>query len=149
MMFAEMLCYYASIGVTAFERLEKFYQTYGYYKDLSGSVMYKGLDGMEKMSAIMNAIRQNAPETLGGIKVEYVSDFTKGTRVYTDGRVEQLPQAKTNVIFFGLGDTDWACVRPSGTEPKLKYYISIGEPTMESAEKKANAILKDVKALIE
>ncbi len=149
MMFAEMLCYYASIGVTAFERLEKVYQTYGYYKDLSGSVTYKGLDGMEKMSAIMDSIRKDAPKTLGGINVEYVSDFTKGTRVYVDGRVEQLPQAKTNVIFFGLGDTDWACVRPSGTEPKLKYYISIGEPSMKDAEKKANAILKDVKALIE
>lgn len=149
MMFAEMLCYYASIGVTAFEKLDLIYKTYGYYKDLSGSVMYKGLDGMAKMSAIMDSIRKNAPTTLGGIKVEYVSDFTKGTRVYVDGRVEDLPQAKTNVIFFGLGDTDWACVRPSGTEPKLKYYISIGEPTMEDAEKKANAILKDVKALIE
>lgn len=149
MMFAEMLCYYASIGVTAFERLDKIYKTYGYYKDLSGSVMYKGLDGMEKMSAIMDSIRRDAPKTLGGVKVEYVSDFTKGTRVYVDGRVEKLPQAKTNVIFFGLGDTDWACVRPSGTEPKLKYYISIGEPSMEDAEKKANAILKDVKALIE
>ncbi len=149
MTFAEMLCYYAQIGVTAFERLEAIYKKYGYYKDLSGSVTYKGLDGMAKMSAIMDEIRANAPKTLGGIKVEYVSDFTKGTRVYVDGRVEKLPQAKTNVIFFGLGDTDWACVRPSGTEPKLKYYISIGEPTMEGAEKKANAILKDVKALIE
>lgn len=149
MMFAEMLCYYASIGTTALDRLEKVYEKYGYYKDLSGSVTYKGLDGMEKMSAIMDAVRKDTPSTLGGIKVEYVSDFTKGTKVYTDGKTEKLPQAKTNVIFFGLGDTDWACIRPSGTEPKLKYYISIGEPTMESAEKKANAILKDVKALIE
>ncbi len=148
MMFAEMICYYASIGVTAFERLEAIYKTYGYYKDLSSSVVYKGLDGMAQMGAIMERIRQNPPKTLGGVKVEYVSDFIKGTKLYVDGREEKLPQAKTNAIFFGLGDTDWACVRPSGTEPKLKYYISIGEPTMQQAENKAKAVCKDIEELI-
>ncbi len=148
MTFAEMICYYASIGVTALEKLEQIYQKYGYYKDIGSSVVYKGLDGMAKMSAIMDEIRANPPKTLGGIKVEYVSDFIKGTKLYSDGREEKLPQAKTNAIFFGLGDTDWACVRPSGTEPKLKYYISIGERTMIGAEEKANAICEDIKELI-
>ena len=148
MLFAEMVCYWASIGKSVLDRLNEIYVKYGYYKDFSSSVMYKGLDGMQKMSAIMDKIRALKVESLGGIKVEYISDFRKGTKEYADGRVEQLPQAKTNVVFFGLGDTDWACVRPSGTEPKLKYYISIGEPTMASAEKKVQAVKEDIEKLV-
>lgn len=148
MLFAEMVCYYASIGISVLDRLNEIYSKYGYYKDFSSSVAYKGLDGMEKMSAIMDKIRELKVEELGGIKVQYISDFRKGTKEYTDGRVEKLPQAKTNVVFFGLGDTDWACVRPSGTEPKLKYYISIGEPTMADAEKKAQAVKEDIEKLV-
>ena len=148
MLFAEMVCYYSSIGKSVLERLEEIYTKYGYYKDYSSSVTYKGLDGMQKMSAIMDKIRELKVSELGGIKVEYISDFRKGTKEYVDGRVEKLPQAKTNVVFFGLGGTDWACVRPSGTEPKLKYYISIGEPTMAEAEKKAQAVKEDIEKLV-
>ena len=148
MLFAEMVCYYSSIGISVLDRLEEIYRKYGYYKDYSSSVMYTGLDGMEKMSAIMDKIRELKVSELGGIKVQYISDFRKGTKEYFDGRVEKLPQAKTNVVFFGLGDTDWACVRPSGTEPKLKYYISIGEPTMADAEKKVQAVKEDIEKLV-
>ncbi|MBQ2715060.1 MAG: phospho-sugar mutase, partial [Clostridia bacterium] len=148
MLFAEMICYYKYVGVSALDRLEKIYQTYGYYKDYSNSVMYKGLDGMQQMADIMDKIRELKPQTLGGVKVEYISDFRKGLREYCDGRVEKLEQAKTNVVFFGLGDTDWACVRPSGTEPKLKYYISIGEPTMEKAVAKCEAVKADIEAMV-
>lgn len=148
MLFAEMVCYYSSIGISVLDRLDEIYKKYGYYKDFSSSIMYKGLDGMEKMSAIMDKIRALKVDELGGIKVQYISDFRKGTKEYLDGRIEQLPQAKTNVVFFGLGDTDWACVRPSGTEPKLKYYISIGEPTMAEAEAKVNAVKEDIEKLV-
>lgn len=148
MLFAEMICYYKYIGVSALDRLDAIYKKYGYYKDYSNSVMYTGLDGMQKMSDIMDKIRELKPSTLGGVKVEYISDFRKGTKEYADGRVEDLPQAKTNVVFFGLGESDWACVRPSGTEPKLKYYISIGEPTMEMAEKKCEAVKNDIEKMV-
>lgn len=148
MLFAEMICYYKYIGVSALDRLDAIYKKYGYYKDYSNSVMYTGLDGMQKMSEIMDKIRELKPSALGGVKVEYISDFRKGVREYADGRVEDLPQAKTNVVFFGLGESDWACVRPSGTEPKLKYYISIGEPTMEMAEKKCEAVKNDIEKMV-
>lgn len=148
MLFAEMICYYKSIGVSALDRLDAIYAKYGYYKDYSNSVMYKGLDGMQKMADIMDKIRELKPQSLGGVTVEYISDFRKGTREYRDGRVEKLEQAKTNVVFFGLGDTDWACVRPSGTEPKLKYYISIGEPTMEKAAAKCEAVKADIEKMV-
>ena len=148
MLFAEMICYYKHIGVSALERLDAIYKKYGYYKDYSSSVMYTGLDGMQKMSEIMDKIRALKVEKLGNVTVEYISDFRKGTKEYRDGRVEQLPQAKTNVVFFGLGDTDWACVRPSGTEPKLKYYISIGEPSMESAVAKCEAVKADIEKMV-
>ena len=144
MLFAEMLAYYKSHGVSVLERLDEIYKKYGYYKDLSVSVVYKGLDGMQIMADKMEVVKALNPETLGGYEVVAISDFSKGTKRYKDGRVENLPQAKSNVVKFFFANGDWCCIRPSGTEPKLKYYISASASSMAEAEKKFDLIAKDL-----
>lgn len=144
MLFAEMLAYYKSKGVSVLERLEEIYRKYGYYKDLSISVVYKGLDGMQIMADKMEVVKALNPTTLGGYKVVAVSDFSKGTKTHIDGKVEPLPQAKSNVVKFFFENGDWCCVRPSGTEPKLKYYISASAPTMAEAQRKFDNIAQEL-----
>ena len=149
MLFAELVCYYKSIGKTLYEVLQEIYAELGYYYDYSTSVMYPGLDGMAKMKRIMDGLRADSPKILGGLPVIYFSDFESGYKVFSDGSREKLPQAKSNVVYFGFANGDWACARPSGTEPKLKYYISVHDNTAEKAEAKGRAVAEELKALLD
>ena len=142
MLFAEMVCYYKSRGISVVERLNAIYEAVGYYYDKTVSTYYKGLNGMDKMAAMMEKLRTEKVDSLGGITVEYVSDYRARQKTYRDGTTEPLPQGSTNAMYFGF-DCGWVCARPSGTEPKLKYYISVGGKTMAEAKAKAEAIERD------
>ena len=146
--FAEMVCYYKAHGISIIDRLGEIYAKYGYYCDRSVSTMYPGLSGMDTMSGIMSRLRADKIDSLGGVKVEYKSDFAVGVKEFADGRTEKLPQAKSNVIMFGLGSGDWVCARPSGTEPKLKSYISVHATDMATAVSKADAVMADFGKLL-
>ena len=147
MLFAEMVCYYKSKGISVIERLNQLYEAVGYFYDKTVSTYYKGLNGMEKMAEIMEKLRVEKIETLGGLKVEYISDYRARKKTYSDGKTEDLPQGSTNAMYFGF-DCGWVCARPSGTEPKLKYYISVGGRTMDEAKAKAKAIEGDFSAIL-
>lgn len=141
--FAEMVCYYKAHGLSIMDRLGEIYNKFGCYVDKSVSTMYPGLSGMNTMANIMEKLKNTDVKSLGGIDVEYKSDFSENTKTFANGKTERLPQAKSNVIMFGLGDGDWVCARPSGTEPKLKSYISVHADTMDKANAKADAVMAD------
>ena len=138
-----MVCYYKAHGLSIMDRLGEIYNKFGCYVDKSVSTMYPGLSGMNTMANIMERLKNTDVKSLGGIDVEYKSDFSENTKTFANGKTERLPQAKSNVIMFGLSDGDWVCARPSGTEPKLKSYISVHADTMDKANAKADAVMAD------
>ena len=104
--------------------MKELWDKYGYFTETSKSLTFKGLDGMEKMASIMEKLRKNAPVSLGGMDVKSVSDYSSSVKLYKDGKKELINLPKANVLKYDLGGDMWACVRPSGTEPKLKIYVS-------------------------
>ena len=124
MLAAELACYLKAHGKTVYDRLKELWEKYGYFCETSKSLVFKGLDGMEKMSAIMEKLRKNAPVRLGDMDVKSVSDLSVSVKLYKDGKKELINLPKANVLKYDLGGDMWACVRPSGTEPKLKIYVS-------------------------
>ncbi|NCA93020.1 phospho-sugar mutase, partial [bacterium] len=123
MLTAEMACYYESIGKGLFQRLNELFHIYGYYHEDVTSIAYQGVAAMEDMAAAMTKLRAKKITELGGEKVFFVSDFIKKTTVYSDGTTEKITLPSTDAIKFGLDNGQFVCVRPSGTEPKLKVYV--------------------------
>jgi phosphoglucomutase len=125
MLFAEAACYFKTKDVTIFERLEELYKTHGFYAEGSKSFEFTGLFAMQEMSDIMQKLRKTAITEIGGIEVVKTSDYANG--------VDGLP--KTDAVKYFLQDGSWLAVRPSGTEPKLKLYVSaVGKTAQAAAE---------------
>ncbi|MCI8325865.1 MAG: phospho-sugar mutase [Clostridia bacterium] len=124
MLIAELACYCLAHGVTLYDRLRGIWAKYGYFCETSKSLVFKGLDGMERMSGIMEKLRACPPKSLGGKSVSAVSDYLSSVTEYSDGKQQLINLPKANVLKYELGGDMWACVRPSGTEPKLKIYVS-------------------------
>ena len=124
MLAAELACYCFANGKTLYDKLEEIWDKYGFFFETSKSLVFKGLDGMDKMASIMEKLRSDAPKALGGREVLSVSDYSTSITVYSDGKQQLINLPKANVLKYNLGDDMWACVRPSGTEPKLKIYVS-------------------------
>ncbi|MFH1512190.1 MAG: phospho-sugar mutase [Bacillota bacterium] len=140
MLIAEAAAYYKQQGKTLSDVMEEIFRTYGYYLEHVESASMPGADGVRKMNTIMAAIRENPPGELGGVPVEAVLDILKGTKVNADKTVETLPYSKSDVLYFALKSGGFVCVRPSGTEPKIKLYINVTHKEKEKAE----ALLKKV-----
>lgn len=147
MLFAEMTCYLAGQNSSVYRRLREIYKTYGYFVEKAFSFTFPGLDGMDKMAEMMEYIRALKPAAVGGKKVLYVSDYVTGVTAYADGRQEEILLPKTNAVFVGLENDAWLCVRPSGTEPKLKIYLAAAEDSLKSAETTVENMKIDAKAL--
>ncbi len=147
MLFAEMICYYESKGVSIYTVLQNIYAKYGYYCEKAISVAFGGVDGMEKMKNIMQSLRTSGISDLNGIKVVLTEDFKSGESVAADGTVAPIPLPKTDALKIKLENGDWVCARPSGTEPKLKIYASAKRENAELALTAANAYLDEMKTL--
>ena len=141
MMFAEMVCYFDSVGKRVYDVLQDIYKQFGYYVEKARSVTFGGLDGMQKMADIMAQIRSTRFDQIDGTKVLAQSDFVTRKKTYADGKVEDITLPKTNAFKIHLENGDWICVRPSGTEPKLKFYVATSKPTESAATAKAEAYL--------
>lgn len=133
MMFAEMVCYFESKGTSVYDVLQDIYKKFGYYVEKAKSITFGGLDGMQKMADIMNKIRATAFTEIAGVKVLAQSDFVTRKKTYACGKVEDIELPKTNAFKIHLENGDWICVRPSGTEPKLKFYVATSKPTQAEA----------------
>ena len=141
MMFAEMVCYFDSVGKRVYDVLQDIYKQFGYYVEKARSVTFGGLDGMQKMADIMAQIRSTRFDEIDGTKVLAQSDFVTRKKTYADGKVEDITLPKTNAFKLHLENGDWICVRPSGTEPKLKFYVATSKPNESAATAKAEAYL--------
>ncbi len=133
MMFAEMVCYFESKGTSVYDVLQGVYKKFGYYVEKANSITFGGLDGMQKMADIMNKIRSTSFTEIAGVKVLAQSDFVTRKKTYACGKVEDIDLPKTNAFKIHLENGDWICIRPSGTEPKLKFYVATSKPTQAEA----------------
>ena len=136
MLFAEMACFYESIGSSVYKRLIEIFEKFGYYVEKSVSIFYSGLDGMDKMKNIMDFARNKNLDSIAGVRVIAKNDLSSSVKTYADGKTETINLPKTNAIKWNLDGGDWICVRPSGTEPKLKIYVA----TKASSKEKATAV---------
>lgn len=148
MMFAEMVCYFDSVGKRVYDVLQGIYNQFGYYVEKARSIAFGGLDGMQKMADIMTQIRSSSFTEIAGTKVLAQSDFVTRKKTYADGKIEDIELPKTNAFKLHLENGDWICVRPSGTEPKLKFYVATSTPIESASEKKAESYLAYMENLV-
>lgn len=146
MLCAEMVCYYTYIGKTVFARLQEIYRKYGFVLDKNVSIQYAGLNAMKEMNAVVDSLKDLRPQAFAGIKVEAVRDYSAGKRhVYEAGKTEEMDIPKCNCVYYELAGGSFVCVRPSGTEPKLKIYYSLKAEN----EKTANENLAEVQNAVQ
>ena len=148
MLFAEMVCYYTDKGVKVYDKLIELFEKYGYFVENSKSIFFKGLDGMQKMADIMTKFRQSELKEIAGTKVVSKTDLNVGKKYNCDGTVDDVDLPKTNVVKWDLGNDEWACVRPSGTEPKLKIYVSTNAGDKQTASEKNQKIMTAISEMI-
>lgn len=136
---AELAAYYRSRGLTLADGIEEIYKEYGYYAEKTISVTLSGVDGAEQIKAIMAKFRNNAPKEWNTTAITVVEDFKAQTATAADGTVTNLTTPPSDVLKYTLSDGSWIAVRPSGTEPKIKFYIAVvGESNDDSQAKIAN-----------
>lgn len=136
---AEIAAYYRSRGMTLADGIDEIFKEYGYFAEKTISVTLSGKDGAEQIKAIMAKFRDNSPEQFNGTDIAVFEDFALQTKTYKDGNVEKLTTPPSDVLKYTLADDSWFAVRPSGTEPKIKFYIAtVGETLAEAEEKIAN-----------
>ena len=145
----EMAAYYKEKGMTLYEALLALYEKYGYFREGVKSLTMKGLEGMERIALIMKTFRENTPAELGGFKVVVAKDYK--TQVFKDlvtGEESGSPLPVSDVLHYTLEDGTWVCIRPSGTEPKLKFYIGVKADSLQAAQDKVDALNADIDAKI-
>ena len=136
---AELAAYYRSRGLTLADGIEEIYKEYGYYAEKTISVTLSGVDGAEQIKAIMAKFRENGPKEWNATAVSITEDFKAQTSTAVDGTVTTLTTPPSDVLKYTLADGSWIAVRPSGTEPKIKFYIAVvGESNEDSQAKIAN-----------
>lgn len=136
---AELAAYYRSRGLTLADGIEEIYKEYGYYAEKTISVTLSGVDGAEQIKAIMAKFRENGPKEFNATEVSITEDFKAQTSTAADGTVTALTTPPSDVLKYTLADGSWIAVRPSGTEPKIKFYIAVvGESNEDSQAKIAN-----------
>ena len=136
---AELAAYYRSRGLTLADGIEEIYKEYGYYAEKTISVTLSGVDGAEQIKAIMAKFRENGPKEWNATAVSITEDFKAQTSTAADGTVTALTTPPSDVLKYTLADGSWIAVRPSGTEPKIKFYIAVvGESNEDSQAKIAN-----------
>ena len=136
---AELAAYYRSCGLTLADGIEEIYREYGYYAEKTISVTLSGVDGAEQIKAIMAKFRDNGPKEFNNTAITVVEDFKAQTSTAADGTVTALTTPPSDVLKYTLADGSWIAVRPSGTEPKIKFYIAVvGESNEDSQSKIAN-----------
>ena len=145
----EMAAYYKEKGMTLYEALLALYEKYGYYREGVKSMTMKGLEGMARIQLIMKTFRENTPAELGGYKVVVAKDYkTQVFKDLTTGEESGSPLPVSDVLHYTLEDGTWVCIRPSGTEPKLKFYIGVKADSLQAAQDKVNVLDQDIEAKV-
>lgn len=135
-MLAEVATYYMEKGQTLYDALLDLYKEYGYFEEKTISVTKSGMEGLKEIATIMQDVREQLPTSFGSVKVNYTEDYSVGKRLFADGQEQTLELPKANVLKFFLEDGSWIAIRPSGTEPKIKFYIGAVDQTQETVTEK-------------
>ncbi len=150
MTLCEAAAYYMTKNMTLWDAMLEMYERYGYYKDHVESITLKGIEGLAKIQEIMNTLRENAPKEVGGLKVLAARDYKTDTiQDFVTGETRPTGLPKSNVLYYELEDDAWVCVRPSGTEPKVKFYIGVKGSSMADADEKSASLGKKVLDMIQ
>ena len=148
MLFAEMVCYYTYHKIGVYQRLQELYDKYGYNLCHTESIAYSGINAMDEMNAVVNKMKTVMPEALGGLKVFALRDYSICERKLSNGVVEKIDCAPTNAVYYELSNGGFVCIRPSGTEPKLKIYYSLNASDKAIAENSLSAVKSDLENLM-
>lgn len=149
MLCAEMVCYYNYIGKTVYERLQEIYSEYGYVLDCNISIPFKGLNAMKDMNAVVDGLKVNPATKFDVYDVVTVRDYSQNVKIdVATGNRSEIGSPLTNCVYYELKTGSFICVRPSGTEPKLKIYFSVQAKNKDEAEKALEKLQKAVKELI-
>jgi len=149
MLCAEMVCYYTYIGKTVYQRLQEIYAKYGYVLDKNVSIQYSGLNAMKEMNAVVDGLKKATVERIGSFGVLAVRDYSSSVRRAADGSESVIDIPKCNCVYYELEGGSFVCVRPSGTEPKLKIYYSIRAKDESAADVELEQAKASVAALLE
>ena len=149
MAICEAAAYYKTKGITLWEQMNNIYKKYGYYKEGQISIVLKGADGAEQIKAKMERIRSNPPKKLANFEVLEVRDYKEHTIVKANGEKLETDLPTSNVLYYDLSDKAWCCVRPSGTEPKIKFYMGVRGDSNEDANAKLERLTEAMKAVVE
>ena len=145
---AELAAYYRSRGLTLADGIEEIYKEYGYYAEKTISVTLSGVDGAEQIKAIMAKFRENGPKEWNSTEITVVEDFKAQTSTAADGTVTALTTPPSDVLKYTLADGSWIAVRPSGTEPKIKFYIAVVSESNEDSQAKIANIEDEINAFV-
>ena len=150
MALCEAAAYYKTQGKTLWDAMVDMYDKYGYYKDDIQSINLKGIEGLQKIQEILETLRKNPPAEVGGYQVVKARDYQAETiKDIATGEVTGTGLPKSNVLYYDLTDDAWLCVRPSGTEPKVKFYYGIKGASLADADEKSAKLGKEVLAMID
>ncbi|WP_086312911.1 phosphoglucomutase/phosphomannomutase [Enterococcus sp. 7F3_DIV0205] len=144
---AEVAAFYKKQGKTLYDGLQDIFKEYGYFEEKTISVTLSGIEGSEKIKALMTKFREEAPVSFADIKVTQTEDFKELTRTSADGKVETLTTPPSDVLKYFLEDGSWIAIRPSGTEPKIKFYLATKATSQEEADQKIKNFEQAVNAL--
>ena len=149
MTICEAAAYYKMYGLTLWDEMNEMYAKYGYYKERQMSITLKGVEGAEEIKKMMENMRNNPPKEIAGLKVKSFGDYNKQEIIDENGNKHATGLPKSNVLYFDLEKNAWVCVRPSGTEPKIKFYMGVCEKSMNEADEKLDMLEKEVKEMAE
>ena len=150
MALCEAAAYYKTQGKTLWDAMIDMYEKYGYYKDDIQAITLKGIEGLQKIQEIMETLRNETPSEIAGYKVLSARDYKKDTiKNMESGEMTKTGLPSSNVLYYDLSDEAWLCVRPSGTEPKVKFYYGVKGTSLEDADAKSAALGKQVVAMIQ
>ncbi|WP_087032862.1 phospho-sugar mutase [Trichococcus palustris] len=144
---AEVAAYYKKKGQTLYDGLVELFETHGFYKEQTISVTMSGITGAEKIKALMAKFRTETPADFAGIAVDITEDFGNSTKTFKDGSTENIDMPSSDVLKYFLIDGSWIAIRPSGTEPKIKFYIGAKADSQDAVDEKVAAFEKSIRTL--
>ncbi|MBR5944994.1 MAG: phospho-sugar mutase, partial [Lachnospiraceae bacterium] len=149
MCLCEVAAWCKSKGITLWDMMLDMYEKYGYFNESQYAITMKGIEGSEKIKEIMEKFRNNPPKSFGDLKVKEFRDYDTGVTLNLEtGAKGSTGLPKSNVLYFDLEDNAWCCARPSGTEPKIKFYMGVKGTSLDDAKAKNEALTNAIKALI-
>ena len=149
MALCEAAAYYRSCNLTLWDQMQALFEKYGYYKEGLYTLTLKGAEGAQRIQHILKSFRSDPPKRIGAWRVEAIRDYSEDKLVdYRTGEEKTTGLPKSNVLYFELEENAWCCVRPSGTEPKVKFYMGVKGSSLQDTDQKLEALTQALTALI-